>query len=1332
MKEEFAPSRYRLIYVFRINDAAHAGCLKIGETSISDLGGVNPFTIQPQSHILEECACRRIEQYTKTAGIDFELLYTETAFQANARGVVAFNDKEVHQILLRSGVKKKVFTGAYSQGKEWFVTDLETAKKAVKAAKEGRSALTPSEITTDLSPIVFRPEQREAIDKTLKRYKLGQKMLWNAKMRFGKTLSALQVIKEMGFAHTLILTHRPVVDSGWYEDFSKIFYDCPQYRYGSKARGESFSSPVELAQKSGGKFVYFASIQDLRGSSIVSGKFDKNEEMFAFPWDFVIVDEAHEGTQTDLGKSVIDAVVKPQTKVLQLSGTPFNLLDNFKEDEIYTWDYVMEQRAKATWDVEHFGDPNPYACLPKMHIFTYNLGKLFSKYADESIAFNFREFFKTGEDGEFIHRGDVQSFLNLLVKPDLGSRYPFANDEYRKIFRHTLWVVPGVKEARALSALLKKHEVFQIFDIVNVAGDGDSDEKSRDALEKVEKAIGDNPDETYTITLSCGRLTTGVSVKAWTGVLMLAGSYNTAASAYMQTIFRVQTPATINGRMKEDCYVFDFAPDRTLQILSTVPRISTKPGKATEHERKKLGDFLNYCPVIAMEGSKMETLDVSRMLQQLKKAYVERVVRSGFEDVNLYNDELLKLTDVDIKEFEKLKGIIGQTKAIGSPGNIEINSQGMTEEEYAEEEHLERKKKELSEEEKARLKELKKKKKVKEEAISILRGISIRMPLLIYGADIKNEDTELTIDNFTSLVDPQSWDEFMPRGVTKQRFNQFKKYYDPEVFSAAGKRIRAMARSADRLFIEERIKRLADIFATFRNPDKETVLTPWRVVNLHMGETLGGYCFYNEDYSEPIEEPRYIDQGEITAEVFSPGSHLLEINSKSGLYPLYLAYNMYRKHLAELTPVPSTLEEHLHIWDKVVEENVFVICKTPMAKAITRRTLMGFRTGRVNTRFFENLINQIINKPKSFAERVLNGREFWKSKSSSKMKFKAIVGNPPYQEVVAQKATSNGQKASKSIFQHFQVMGEQLGRFTSFIYPGARWIHRSGKGLEQFGVAQMNDLHLSKLLFFPDSNEIFNEVAIADGLSIVVKDMVKTQPGFRYIYSQNGKNISVNAEAPGEELFALNPRNWSIVRQLEQAISKFGCLHPAILPRCLFSIESDFVEKNPALVREYHDGDIFNKNTEIKLFTNDKSGKSGRARWYVASRDVIKTGKEYLDKWKVVVSSANAGGQKRDNQIAVLDNYSAFGRSRVALKTFQTEKEARNFFRYAQSEIIRFAFLLTDESLTSLAKKVPDLSDYSDNNGLIDYDQDVNAQLYKLFRINEESQKYIRTYLVAR
>lgn len=188
-------------------------------------------------------------------------------------------------------------------------------------------------------------------------------------------------------------------------------------------------------------------------------------------------------------------------------------------------------------------------------------------------------------------------------------------------------------------------------------------------------------------------------------------------------------------------------------------------------------------------------------------------------------------------------------------------------------------------------------------------------------------------------------------------------------------------------------------------------------------------------------------------------------------------------------------------------------------------------------------------------------------------------------------------------------------------------------------------------------------------------------------------------------------------------------LHESVLSQKLFSIESDFVEKNPTLVREYNDGDTYNPESEIKLFTNDKAGKSGRARWYVANRDVIKTGLDQLNKWKVIVSSANAGGQKRSNQVQVVDNHSAFGRSRVALKTFDTEQEAKNFFKYATSEIIRFAFLLTDESLTSLAKKVPDLLDYSDTNGLIDYSGDVNKQFYKFFGIDENNQLYIKSIL---
>ena len=1320
--------KLKLIYVFRINDAAHRGCLKVGEATCED---ENVFGLSPNSKALNEAARKRINQYTQTAGIAYDLLYTELTVY-NRGGLRSFNDKEVHNVLERSGIKKKVFD-TVNKANEWFITDLETVKRAIAAVKEGRSSLSSAEVTREHSPIVFRPEQQEAINKTKKQFKKGNQMLWNAKMRFGKTLSALQVVKDMEFQRTLILTHRPVVDAGWFEDFGKIFYDRKDFAYGSKNNGDSFGSLERRAENNGLHYVYFASMQDLRGSELVGGNFDKNNEVFATDWDLIIVDEAHEGTQTELGKAVMGELVKEQTKVLRLSGTPFNLLDDFKEDEIYTWDYVMEQRAKINWDELHFGDPNPYASLPTLNIYTYDLGRLLHDFVDEDVAFNFREFFRVNEAGGFCHEKDVRAFLNLLTKEDNDSLYPYANEEYRNIFRHTLWMVPGVKEARALSAMLQTHPVFQHFKVVNVAGDGDQDEESRDALEAVEQAIGKDPDATRTITLSCGRLTTGVSVKAWTAVFMLSGSYNTAASSYMQTIFRVQTPATINGRMKERCYVFDFAPDRTLKVIAETAKISAKAGKTSQSDRKAMGEFINFCPIISIEGSQMNRFDVPRMLEQLKRVYVERVVRNGFEDNSLYNDELMKLDDLELQEFDDLKKIIGQTKAMPKTNQVDINSQGLNNEEYEEKEKLEKKpKKELTEEELKRLEELKKKTKNREAAISILRGISIRMPLLIYGAELSDEDMEITIDNFASLIDPQSWEEFMPKGVTKQKFNSFKKYYDPEIFCAAGKRIRAMARAADKLSIEERIERITDIFSTFRNPDKETVLTPWRVVNMHLGDCLGGYNFYDTEYQNVISEPRFIDKGEVTAEVFSPESRILEINSKSGLYPLYMAYSIYRARVKASLFAVETVEEQQAVWDKVIAENIFVICNTPMAKSITKRTLAGFRKAKVNTRYFEDLINQIKNKPENFIAKVAKGRSYWKAIDNDNMKFNAIVGNPPYQEVVDQKESINGQKVSISIFQYFQTISEKIGKYTALIYPGSRWIHRSGKGLEKFGLAQMNDPHLALLEFFPCSKDIFKDVAIADGLSIVLKNMEKNECGFTYKYSVGGKTITIQANNPGNDMFSLNPQNNEIIKKLDKAIKSFGCLHDSILPRNLFSIESDFVEKNPSLVKEYNDGDYYNPQTEIKLFTNDKAGKSGRARWYIANKNVITSGSEYLNKWKVIVSSANAGGQKRSNQIAIVDNHSAFGRSRVALKTFETEKEAQNFFRYATSEIIRFAFLLTDESLTSLAKKVPDLLDYSDNNGIIDYDGDLNIQIYRLFCIDYKNQQYIREILASK
>ena len=1306
----FSSLKLKLIYVFRINDAAHEGCLKIGEATCDD---ENVIGLAPNSKPLNEAARKRINQYTQTAGIRYDLLHTELTLY-NRGGLRSFNDKEVHAVLERSGVKRKVFDKE-NKANEWFMTSLDVVKRAIAAVKEGKESLLPGEVTNGRSPIVFRPEQREAIEKTERQFKKGNQMLWNAKMRFGKTLSALQVVKDMDFKRTLILTHRPVVDSGWFEDFGKIFYDRNNFAYGSKNNGESHESLERRAKADGLHYVYFASMQDLRGSELVGGNFDKNNEVFATPWDLIIVDEAHEGTQTELGKAVMAELVKDDTKVLRLSGTPFNLLDDFKENEIYTWDYVMEQRAKHDWDKNHFGDPNPYAALPAMNIYTYDLGRLLKEFVDEDVAFNFREFFRVDKDGSFIHERDVSAFLNLLTKEDKESCYPFASKEYRNVFRHTLWMVPGVKEAKALSALLQRHPVFQHFHVVNVAGNGDEDEENRGALEMVNEAIGKDPDQTRTITLSCGRLTTGVSVPAWTAVFMLSGSYNTAASSYMQTIFRVQTPATINGRVKEQCYVFDFAPDRTLKVLAETAKISAKAGKTSQDDRKTMGDFLNFCPVISIEGSRMDKFDVPRMLEQLKKVYVERVVRNGFEDNSLYNDELLKLDDLELKEFDDLKKIIGQTKAMPKTNQVDINNQGLNNEEYEEKEKLEKKpKKELTEEEKRRLEELKKKTKNREAAISILRGISIRMPLLIYGAELDDEDDEITIDNFAEKIDPRSWEEFMPKGVSKQKFNAFKKYYDPDIFRAAGKRIRAMAKAADKLSVEERIGRITDIFSTFRNPDKETVLTPWRVVNMHLGDCLGGYCFFDKDYEHTIDEPRFIDLGKVTEEVFTPDSRILEINSKSGLYPLYMAYGIYRSRLKDSTISADTLEEQQAVWDKAVAENIFVVCKTPMAKSITKRTLVGFRKAKVNTRYFEDLINQIKNKPQNFIEKMAKGRSFWKANDNDNMKFNAIVGNPPYQVIDGGGTGSSAQ----AIYNKFVDIARSIKpRYISMIMP-SRWM-TGGKGLDKFRESMLDDKHIRVLHDYMDAHDCFPTVAIEGGICYFMWDK-DSQGKCDFISHTNGSVISTERylSEDSTDVVIRDAGALSILAKVKSSNGNFSAL---VSPRNLFKIDVSCLKSDYA--PSYYK--VFGRFDGIRglKFLKSYETKDERAQ-------------KFLGKWKVFVSKADGAAGQLGNPVpariigkTVLgDPMTICTETFLAIGPFINENEANNVSKYTETKFFRF--LVGTRKLKNMTQDtysfVP-LQDFTETSD-IDWNKAISVidqQLYTKYHLTNEEITFI-------
>ena len=1331
----------KLIYVYRINDTAHEGILKIGEASCN--AGMAYFAFEPNCKELNAAAKDRIRHQTQTAGVTFELLYTEATAYMKGKNLIVFQDHDIHDILVRSGIKRKIFDTEH-KANEWFYTDLETVKKAIAAAKEGRTSLNASEITTDRSPVIFRPEQTEAIEKTIKQFKKSggsHQMLWNAKMRFGKTLSTLEVVKRMNYNRTLILTHRPVVDSGWFEDYGKIFYDRNDFYYFSKKNGgdpteeENFHEMIHKADNNGMKdfhFIYFASIQDMRGSELVGGKFAKNEEIFNINWDLIIIDEAHEGTQTELGKAVLSKCRKDNTRILHLSGTPFNLMDDFKEDEIYTWDYVMEQRAKAEWDKIHHGDPNPYSVLPKLSIYTYNLGKLYPEYADADIAFNFREFFRVDKEGDFIHEANIKQFLDLLTKEDTDSNYPYSTEEYRQNFRHSLWMIPGVKEAKALSKLLQEHPVFSQFAIANVAGDGDEEEEEKEALKKVEKAIGPHPEDSYSITLSCGRLTTGVSVKPWTACFMLSGSFNTAASTYMQTIFRVQTPAVIGGKQKEECFVFDFAPDRTLKVIAETAKISSKAGKTTNNDREILGEFLNFCPIIGFEGSQMKAYNTEKMLGQLKKAYIERVVKNGFEDSYLYNDELLHMDKLALEEFSKLKEIIGSTKAQGSTGDININAQGLTDEQYEllqMPEIREKPVRELTPKQQEALAQEKEIKKNRDTAISILRGISIRLPLLMYGADLqKNLDgTEeaITLDNFCDLVDDLSWEEFMPKGVTKEIFGQFKKYYDSDVFRESGVKIREMARAADKLSIEERIERISSIFATFRNPDKETVLTPWRVVNMHLGKSLGGWCFYDKDYNEQILEPELIKQNEITDEVFKKNTHILEINSKSGLYALYCAYSVYRtRSKFELGPKP-TREMEIDLWKKVLAENIFLICKTPMAKKIAQRTLAGFTGTKVNAHYFEDLVNQLKNKPENFISKV-SKKSYWlrhseRSEESMEdnMKFDAIVGNPPYQIMATGEA--NG---SDPIYHLFIDAACKLGEKVSFIHP-ARFLFNAGKTPKDWNEKMLNDEHYKVVQYWANSGDVFPTVDIKGGVAVTYWDKNKTFEKIGTFTSYPELNGIKKKAAPTEEINSLmsimyNQTNFDLDVLLKE--------HPDYIKGIGSEGKDRRLEKN-----------IFDK---IPLFTEEKSNeddikilgviKNKRCYRFIP-RKYLDISHENLMKYKVLVPRSNGSGAIGEVLSTPILGEPILGYTRtfLGIGAFDSKEEAENALKYVRTKFARTMLgilKITQDNPIETWRLVP-LQDFTANSD-IDWSKsvsEIDKQLYKKYGLSAEEISFIET-----
>ena len=684
-KKDFFPPRPSVnptIYAYELpNDSKRKGQIKIGFT--------------------DRDAYTRIKEQIGATRAEFKIVFTESAMRADGS---SFTDKTVHSLLRKYKIKN-------SEG-EWFACTLNQLRKAIHEIKTG-------ERTEDNRVLNFgmRPEQQEAVNKTIAYFKSFKKenpnktphFLWNAKMRFGKTFTTYQLAKQMKWKKVLVLTFKPAVEDAWREDLNSHI-DFKGWTFFSKNEADSIPQKADFSKTN---LVCFGSFQDFLGTQKDGSIKVKNEWVHKTEWDCIVFDEYHFGAWRENAKDLFGKDSEAEKEIesfrevekkgysdddkvdvledilpinakhfLYLSGTPFRAINSgeFIEEQIYNWTYSDEQRAKENWKKKD--GENPYASLPRMVMLTYQLPETITKVAElgEFDGFDLNIFFKAegqGNKAHFKYEDDVQKWLDLIrgsfqeqivatlklknEKPPL----PFSDARLKSILNHTLWFLPSVASCQAMANLLKRrnNQFYQDYTVIIAAGTEAG--IGVKALEPVLNGMNE-PLLSKTITLSCGKLTTGVSVKPWTGIFMLRNS--SSPETYFQAAFRVQTPWVIKNPdskspnkeeiLKEECYVFDFAPNRALkQIAEYACNLNVNES----NPEKNVQEFINFLPVLAYDGSSMKQIDAAGILDLAMSGTTATLLARRWESallVNVDNNTLQRLMNNDdaLKALMNIEG----------------------------------------------------------------------------------------------------------------------------------------------------------------------------------------------------------------------------------------------------------------------------------------------------------------------------------------------------------------------------------------------------------------------------------------------------------------------------------------------------------------------------------------------------------------------------------------------------------------------------------------------------------------------------------------------------
>ena len=789
------------IYAYEhIDYSAHKGWLKVGYTT--------------------RTAEIRVREQNQTSHVKFKIVLERPAMRKDGS---TFDDRLVRNILKKDHIPNP-------EG-EWCVCGVREVEKAIAAAVAGKDNMM--ERTEDFE---MRPEQKRAVEKTSAYFNAFRKdpsnrgliphFLWNAKMRFGKTFTAYQLALRMGWKKLLILTFKPAVKTAWEEDLL-THKDFEGWQFCQKQDDREFNRVDERRP-----FVCFASFQDVLGRNSVGGIKATNEWIQTVGWDCIVLDEYHYGAWGRNAKNFYDRkdpALRRAEEVceiltedassarelearemydeglmplrtgayLYLSGTPFRAISTgeFIEEQIFNWTYSDEQAAKEAWQGEH----NPYAQLPKMVMLTYQLPDSISEIASrgEFDEFDLNEFFRA-EDDRFLHEEYVQKWLdlirgayteNIVTELKLGKEkppMPFSDSRLLSYLQHTYWFLPSVAACRAMSVLLRKRSNRFFDDYKVIVAAGNEAGMGAQAVEPVYNAMED-PQRTKTITLSCGKLSTGVTVKPWTGILMLRNT--TSPETYFQAAFRVQSPWTAKDEHGEEiilkpfCYVFDFAPNRALR---QVQEYSCQLNVHESNPERKVEDFIKFLPILAFDGSSMKEIDAAGVLDMAMSGTTATLLARRWESAVLVN--------VDNATLQRL---MNNPEAMKALMNIEgfRNLNSDIETIINKSEHVKKTKKEkgddLSASEKKRLTEEEKEYKSKRKEIQDkLIKFATRIPVFMYLTDFREyclrdvieqleptlfrKVTGLTLKDFSLLVSLGVFNsELMNDAVYK-----FKRYED--------------------------------------------------------------------------------------------------------------------------------------------------------------------------------------------------------------------------------------------------------------------------------------------------------------------------------------------------------------------------------------------------------------------------------------------------------------------------------------------------------------------------------------------------------------------------